>query len=227
MAVNIAPITFKEHANTKIKPLSDFNAFANRHISPLVVHEFSRAACSFPIVFIQEPESKNYKVVAMFSVQPNENKFVQDGKWTAAYLPHNFARGPFFISSDDKPVVCLNQGDDRVSETEGEALFNEKGEQSEYFKGIIGSIENLMQQEAATEAFIKKLVELELMRPSNLNIQRKDGSKHEVTGISIVDEEKFKNLTDEQVLQLNKSGFLGLIYIHLCSLGQIQNLLRD
>lgn len=227
MAVNIAPITFKEHAKTKVKPLSDFSVFANRHISPLVVHEFSRAACSFPIVFIQEPESKKYKVVAMFSVQPGENKFVEDGKWTAGYLPHNLARGPFFISNDEKPVVCLNQDDARISEEEGQALFTETGEQTEYFKGIITSIESLMQQEAATEAFIAKLAELELLRPSNLNIQRKDGTKHEITGISIVDEEKFKALTDEQVLDLNKSGFLGLIYIHLCSLGQIQTLLRD
>ncbi|GGA87611.1 SapC family protein [Neiella marina] len=227
MAVNIAPITAQQHANTKIKPLTDFNVFAKRHMSPLVVHEFSRAACCFPIVFIQEPESKKYKVVAMFSIAPNENKFVVDGKWNATYLPHNMARGPFFISNDEKPVICLNQDDARVSETEGLPLFTETGERSEYFEGIIGSIENLIQQDAATEAFIAKLTELDLLQASNLNIQRKDGTKQEVTGINIVDEEKFKQLSDEQVLQLNKTGFLGLIYIHLCSLGQIQSLLRD
>ncbi|MCM2679042.1 SapC family protein [Echinimonas agarilytica] len=227
MSVKIAPITAKDHSDIKIKPLGDFSGFAERHLSPITIHEFSRAASCFPIVFIKDSESDQYKVVAMFSVNPKQNVFVKDGKWTATYLPVNLARGPYFISNDEKPVICIDENDARVSKEEGAPLFNENGERSEYFDGIIESMQNLINQDGVTQQFIDKLVELELLHASNLTITRKDGTKHEVSGIHMVDEPKFKELTDEQVLDLNKSGFLGLIYIHLCSLGQIQNLLRD
>ena len=228
MSVKVAPITPQAHAKTKVKPLSDFSIHAERHMSPITVHEFSRAASNFPIVFIKDPESDHYKVVVMFSVLPKQNVFVTaEGKWKANYVPQNMARVPFYVSNDEEPVICIDENDARVSQEEGEALFSEDGKRSDYFEKIIASMQNLINQDAVTEAFVKKLVELELLHSSNLTITRKDGGKQEVTGIHIVDEEKFKKLDDEQVLALNKSGYLGLIYVHLCSLGQTQNLLRD
>lgn len=228
MSVKVAPITPQAHGKTKVKPLSDFSVYKDRHMSPLTVHEFSRAASCFPIVFIKNPESEEYKVVAMFSVMPNENVFVtEEGKWNANYVPQSLARVPFYVSSDDEPVICIDENDPRVSEEEGQALFNEDGEKSEYFTKIIDSMQSLINQDGVTGAFVKKLVEMELMQASSLTISKKDGTKQEINGIHIVDEAKFKALTDEQVLELNKLGYLGLIYVHLTSLGQTQNLLRD
>lgn len=228
MSVKIAPITPQAHGKTKVKPLSDFSIYKERHMSPLTVHEFTRAASCFPIVFIKNPESEDYKVVAMFSVMPNHNVFVtEDGKWTANFVPQSMARVPFYVSSDDEPVICIDENDARVSEDEGQALFDEAGEKTEYFAKIIESIQNLMNQDGMTQVFVKKLVDMDLLQSSSLTISKKDGSKQEINGIHIVDEAKFKALDDEKVLELNKLGYLGLVYVHLTSLGQTQNLLRE
>ena len=228
MSVKISPITPQAHGKTKVKPLSDFSIYKERHMSPLTVHEFTRAASCFPIVFIKAPESEDYKVVSMFSVMPNQNVFVSDeGKWTANYVPQSLARVPFYVSSDDEPVICIDENDARVSEDEGQALFDEAGEKTEYFQKIIDSIQNLMNQDGVTQVFVKKLVDMDLLQSSSLTISKRDGSKQEINGIHIVDETKFKALSDEQVLELNKLGYLGLVYVHLTSLGQTQNLLRE
>lgn len=225
MSVQIAPITSQKHANTKIKPLSDFSPYKERHICPLTVHEFSRAASCFPIVFLKKPETEAFSAVAMLSTEIGSNKFVtEDGKWTANYLPQHIARVPYCISSDDEPVICIDENDPRVSEEEGEALFTEEGERTDYFKHVIESMQTLIHQDGATKEFLQKMAEMELLQDSSLTITRKDGKKQEITGIWVIDEPKFKELTDEQVLELNKLGYLGLIYVHFCSLGQTQNL---
>ncbi len=226
MSVKVSPITPQTHAKTKVKPLTDFSAFKERHISPLTVHEFSRAASSFPIVFIKNPKSEEYKVVALLSVEQNNNAFVtEDGKWTANYLPQSIARIPFYISSDEKPVMCIDDNDPRVNEEEGEALFDDKGEKTEFFEKVLKSMQALMDQEVVTNAFTKTMVDLDLMKGSNLTIAKKDGTKQEITGIYLVDEEKLKALADDKVLELHKKGFLGLIYAHMCSLGQTHSLI--
>ena len=42
-----------------------------------------------------------------------------------------------------------------------------------------------------------------------------------------MDEERFLALADEQVLALNKAGFLGWVYAHLMSLGNANLLFED
>lgn len=228
MSAKIAPITPQAHGKVKVKPLSDFSVFKERHMTPITVHEFARVASCFPIVFVKSPSEEAYKVVSMFSVLPNENTFVsEDGQWTANYLPQSLARIPFFVSSDEKPLICIDENDPRVSEEEGEALFNEKGEKTEYFDKVIKNLETMIQQDHVTTAFLKKMVELELFQASNLTITQKDGSKQDIAGIHLIEESKLKELSDEKILELHKSGFLALIYMHFASLGQTQNLLRD
>ena len=227
MATKIAPITFENHGKTKIKPLTDFSIFKERHVCPLTVHEFARANSCFPIIFLKKPEVDEYNAVAMFSIVPNKNAFVtDDGAWNANYLPQHMARVPYCVSNDENPVICLDESSSRVNEEEGAALFNEDGGRSEYFEKIIDSIQSLINQDNATRQFVAKLSELELLQESNLTISKKDGSKQEITGIYLINENKFKELTDEQVLELNKSGFLGLIYMHFASLGQTQNVAK-
>lgn len=84
---------------------------------------------------------------------------------------------------------------------------------------------NYLDQEHQTKRFAKELEDAGLLvtRSIGMNIGEK---KMNVDGISMVDEEKLKELSDEDFLALHKKGMLSFIYTHLISMRQVQNLMR-
>jgi len=68
---NIKPITVKDHKNTKIKSIDNFDFVKDIHLASVMVHEFSRAASTYPIVFLEDTllhYLKQVKIIDMLSV---------------------------------------------------------------------------------------------------------------------------------------------------------------
>ena len=56
MFQKVVPVNKDVHARTRIKEISSF-AFASKfHVAYLTMHEFTRAAAIFPIVFLEDKE---------------------------------------------------------------------------------------------------------------------------------------------------------------------------
>jgi len=60
----------------------------------------------------------------------------------------------------------------------------------------------------------------------NAKIDMADGQEFALTGLLAVDEKKLLQLSDEQALELFKSGELAWVYCHLMSLGNISSLVN-
>ena len=65
----ITPIIKERHANKKVKELADFNFADKLNVASIMVHEFSKAASIYPIVFIEDKENDKFKAVALLGLE--------------------------------------------------------------------------------------------------------------------------------------------------------------
>lgn len=227
MSLQIAPLQKEKHAQTKINISSPFGFAQDQHILPVVVQEFVRIGAEMPIVFIKDPATERFDVVAMLGLQTGENLMVADGKWQGFYVPKVLWNHPLILaddpSKDGQLLVALVESSPMVNTETGHALFDETGAESDFLKSRVDSMKEFYMQSQTTRAFNKALADLDLLVPQTLTIKL-EGKPREITGIYIVDEKKLSSLSDEQLLDLNKRGMMPAIYAHLMSLQQVQRL---
>jgi len=227
MFKNIKPITVKDHKNTKIKSIDNFDFVKDIHLASVMVHEFSRAASTYPIVFLEDKTTDQFRPVVMLGLSEGENLFVENGKWKASYIPAIIRRYPFALSKtgeDNRYVICIDQDSQFVNETEGQAIFNEDGTGSEVIDRVKKYLTELQQMEAFTEAFCKEMKSENMFTPLNMKVKVGNEIKN-VGGAYVINEERFNSLNDEKFMELRKKQYIPVIYSHLSSLAQIERLL--
>lgn len=89
---------------------------------------------------------------------------------------------------------------------------------------MIQFLQNFTHEMERTRELVNALNELQLLTPSTLQLTHASGENFVLRDFQAVDEARFAELTDEQVLSLHKKGFLGWIYAHLMSLGNANQL---
>jgi hypothetical protein len=212
------------HKDTRIKPLNNDFGFARDTNSVIVAGvEFSEAAKDYPIVFAQAGEG--IVPVALLGLRNAENLFVKpDGSWDARYIPAFVRRYPFVLAEtgqgQEQRVVCIDEGFAGFNQADGELLF-ENEEPTPMLKQAIDFLEEYQKQYLRTEAFLKRLQELDLLVSLNAKVDLVSGEQFSLTGLMAVDEKKLLGLSDELALQFFKSGELGWVYCHLMSLGNL------
>ena len=112
MFQQIVPVNKDRHAGKKILPVSDFRFAAKHHIAYLTLHEFVRAASTYPVLFLEDKANDDFRPVALLGLTAGENAFVgEDGQWQAGYIPAIIRRYPFALSQsgeDDRFLVCVD-----------------------------------------------------------------------------------------------------------------------
>ena len=227
MSLQIAPVQKEKHAQTKINTANAFTFAQEQHILPVVVQEFVRVGAEMPIVFIKDPASERFDVVAMLGLKTGENLMVANGVWQGFYVPKVLWNHPLIFADDPAQegqlIVALVESSPMVNTETGHALFNEDGTESDFLVSRVDSMKEFFLQSQTTKAFNQALADMDLLTPQTLTIKL-EGKPREITGIYIVDEKKLNSLSDEQLLDLSKRGMMPAIYAHLMSLQQVQRL---
>lgn len=226
---NIVPITHDQHKNKKIKPIANFDFARQFNIASIMVHEFSRAASTYPIVFLEDKDRDEFRPVVLMGLETGENLFIRDGKWDASYIPAIIRRYPFALAKtpeeDDNYTVCLDNSSELVNEEEGESLFDNAGKPSEMMERVKRYLAELQQMEKFTQDFCHFLAEHNMFTPLNMKVRQQDEIKN-ITGCYVVNEERLSNMSDEGFLTFRNKQFLPAMYAHLISLAQIERLLK-
>jgi hypothetical protein len=226
MTISYVPLDKTKHKDIKINLTHNFAHAKDTHLAAATLREYAQVASCMPIVIIKDPKSENFHSVAMLGTEQGVNLFLQDGKWQGHCVPLNVQRYPFDVRPDgDKLGVFFDENSELVG-TEGEPLFTEEGEPSPFLQNRQQLLSELANSEMATQDFIKKIVELDLLDPIQLGVQYVDGSKRNITGMHGINEKRLQALEEAQILELHKSGFLGAIYALLMSLGQLNRLVQ-
>jgi len=215
------------HKNFKIAPTNDFKFSAKTNSITLTAIEFIEAAKEYPIVFAKISDDVMVPV-ALLSLRNDENLFVNsEGKWDARYVPAFVRRYPFVLAENDGKqfTVCIDEAFPGLNEKDGQALFDEKGENTPFLQNALDFMNNFQTQFKMTEDFVKQLKDLDLLIEISAKAELAGGDQYLLSGIMIVDEQKLLKLPAKKVNDLFQSGKLGWIYAHLISLSNMSRLL--
>jgi hypothetical protein len=224
---NVAPLNRDRHRNLKIRTDGRVSFAAGTHLLPLAALELYEAARDYPIVFASSDDATPLAIVGL---RPDENLFVgEDGRWAeGAYVPAFVRRYPFVLYRADEAssnyMVCLDESYDGLSETEGVPLFDEDGKESEVVDRVRNLLKDVLTETERTRRFVERLKTLELLSVQSIQVEDRNGTRYGLRDFRMVDETKLKALDNEVLGELNRNGYLGCIFAHLISLGNVTRL---
>lgn len=220
----------ERHQKLNIQLKTNHFAFAKNTNSVLIAgSEFIEAARDYPIVFVGA-QGGPFTLAALVGLNDQENVLVGgDGRWESnTYIPAFIRRYPFVLAATEGAealTVCVDESYEGLSNEHGEALFNADGTETTYLKNVIEFLVLFHGEMKKTTTFAAKVFELDLLTPKVVTFER-DGVKKTLEGAWVIDEIKLNALSDEKLLELVKTGYLGWIYAHLMSLNNLQRLAK-
>jgi hypothetical protein len=219
------------HSKLKLQvPVTDWSLAGKLNAMFVAAAEFGDTCREFPIVFVRAGKDDDgidaIAPIAVLGLTQNDNLYVTAGRWRADYMPAVMRMYPFCIARVDAErfAVCVDMAYSGVNETDGQPLFAEDGKPGELTASLQKQLEVLEGEIQRTRAVCRRLLELDLLRDMRFDATLPDGKQHTVDGFLTVDDEKMTNLPEATVMELHKSGLLGLIHLHWVSMGNMRRL---
>lgn len=232
---NVAILNAESHRNTLVR--SGYSKEFGHSIPNIITFptEFGDVQSEYPILFRKDPETGEFGCFAMLGFQLDENLFLTDEGWAARYVPAALAKGPFMIGfqnqeaqgkSAREPVINIDLDDVRVSESDGEKLFDENNNLTPYVENIVQLLSGIHKGIEFSKHMINMYLEFDLIEPVTIDVQFNNGENVQLQGCYTIHEEKLKSLTGEPLQKLNESGFLQAAYLAIASLNNIKKLIE-
>ena len=223
------PVNPGRHGDWSVKAGTDYGFAKHVNAVPLMTSEFQSAAAEYAIVFTGTPETVMPALI--LGVREGENLFLDDaGTWGATYVPAFLRRYPFvFSASEDGATftLCIDEEFSGANqEGRGERLFDSDGERTQYLEGVLGFLQVYQAHFRRTQAFCKRLVELDLMEPMQAQLRLPDGGQLALTGFMAVNRKRLNALDGEQLSTLAQAEELELLYTHLMSMQNFRSMVE-
>lgn len=221
---NLHIINKDSDKSLKIKEVEGFSYAENLRSCAITITEFFEAAKSLPILFSLDDSF----VGAVVLLGLNEEKnllLMPDATWKPnEYIPAFVRRYPFiFVQNDDQLALAVDMDAPQVNKKSGKAIFNRKGEPSEYAETVMTFMETYQQDNQKTVQLLNQFKDLNLLEEANISINT-DEDTFVLKGLHTINEEALSSLSNEQVLALVQSGAYKLIVAHLMSLTNLNKL---
>ncbi len=193
--------------------------------------EFRDIQSCYPILFTKDPDTGGFFAAAVLGFEADQNLFLQDNGWDASYIPALLQRQPFLIATGGEgdnaaPVVSLDLDHPRVSQDEGEALFDVEGDSTEFLNQKIALLDKLHRGLQHGSGFIDTLLQHELLEQITLDIAFNDGSKKSVQNFYSIAEERLYQLNGDVLESLNKAGYLQPVFMAVASLSRMRDIIE-
>ena len=225
----VEAVNKQRHLDWSIKAESHYGFAKQVNSVPLMAVEFPSAAEDYSIVFAGEGD--DLLPVVIMGVRQDENLYIDDkGHWTASYIPAFVRRYPFVFASTDAGktlTLCLDEEYTGCNqEGRGERLFDADGEQTHYLGKVLDFLQDYQTHYQRTQAFCKKLNELELFEDMGAKFTLPNGEERTLTGFKVISKEKLKALPQDELMALMANDGLELIYTHLHSMRNLNKVLQ-
>jgi hypothetical protein len=232
---DIRALSSEVHRNLRVITKRGAEYGENTHFVPVVADELRSLVLEYPVILLKDKESERFNLCAMLGFEHNENLFLDGDLWDATYVPVHIRRQPFSLTytakkDDGKPdpssyIISVDVGSNRVQADEGERLFDEDGNQTEFLKELSGMLAGIGTATASTEAFVSALATHDLIEPANLDVQFASGETKRFEGIYTVSDETLNKIEGDVLADLYKQGYLQAAWLILASAGNVQKLL--
>lgn len=215
------PVSHARHGSWSVEAGTDFAFSKSINSVPLTAVEFPSAAAEYVIIFAGSGDAVVPAV--LLGIRDQENLYLgADGGWKAKYVPAFLRRYPFVFSSQDEGktfTLCIDESFSGFNQQQrGQPLFEAERKPSQYVDNVLKFLQQYQVEFQRTQAFCKKLKELNLLEPMRAQIRLDSGENIALTGFMVVDRARLKTLASEKLVELAKTDELELIYIHLQSM---------
>lgn len=232
---NIAPLNRDHHRDLKLeKSRADAGFAADTHYVPVAGTEFEAAARDYPILFAGGDEGGP---ILLLGLKEGRNPFVtDDNRWRQdTYVPAFVRRYPFVLARQDDTeagaesgdpgyTVCIDEACPAFGEDDGDALFDDEGNDSQLLQNHVAFLNQHLADTERTNKFHRRLRELDLLVPRDLQISRPGGQYYTLKDFSFIDVSRLNRLSDVEIATLQRDGHLAWIHAHLISLGNLSRL---
>ncbi len=197
--------------------------------------EFADIQREYPIFFRKDAKTGEYVAIALLGFAQDENLFLEGDRWDAKYVPGLIARGPFLIGFQDReeggemrrePMIHVDLDHPRVSETEGEPLFQENGSNSSYLNSVVSVMSGINDGLAHNKAMFSAFTSLGLIEPLKLQINLDPETQYDLLGLHTISEQKLNALSAEDLHKLHRSGYLYGAFLVLASVNNLGRLVE-
>lgn len=226
----VVPLSKVQHQNLCITPLKDYKHTRNTNSLYIAAVEFLQAAREYPILFGTGTDGIIFPMV-LLGLRNNENLYVsKKGEWLTKYIPAYVRRYPFILAADKQNsgnfVVCIDESYAGFNEKNtGTRLFTDDSNESSLLKQSVDFLKDYQNHIQATNLFCNTIKELHIIEPMQVNME-KGGKKQTLGGFMCINRKRLKELPDEKMAAMVKNDFLELIYAHLHSLVNLDNLIK-
>lgn len=224
----VVPLSAGRHADCSVEIGGTYEFTGKINSVPLMAVEFPSAAAEYAIVFAGSDASLTPAVI--LGIRGAENLYInQTSAWDAKYIPAFVRRYPFVFSASadgQRLTLCIDEefsGFNR--EGRGQPLFSD-GRPTGYVDNVLKFLQEFQTQFVRTQAFCKKIRELDLLEPMQAQVDLATGGRLALGGFKAVSLQKLKALPGEKLASLAQTDELELLYLHLYSMRNFSSL-RD
>jgi hypothetical protein len=216
------------HANIGLDAAAKPFGFCSKiRAVPLTISEIPEASKHFPVVFMSKEEPMP---LAILGLHEDVNLFVDDaGNWEAmTYIPGYLRRYPFALAgetSGDRMALVIDAAYEGFSKTAARKLF-ENNDMSQFAKQAMEFTQTYEQDRRLTDQIVKELKKYDFIQGQTAQYTPAgDTQPRPFANYFGVDEQKLRDLSDEQFLELRKINVLPILYAHLMSLANWRTLI--
>ena len=223
---NIQILDKTQHKELCVNNRLSFEHVENANLVPLVADEFIYAAVNFPVVFVKDPTTGEFRSAGLVGLAQGENLIFNRQGSLSTYIPASVYRYPFSAVINEATghlSLCVDMDSKLVGE-QGERLFRTSGEPTEFTIKKINDLSKLMTQEANTYQFIDFLFKKGLIEPVEIKLNFDSGNSA-LGGLYRVSQTALNSLDDETIVFIQRNNYFALIHAHLLSFGHIQRLI--
>jgi len=215
------PLSAARHGQVSLEAKGDYSFSAGINAVPLMAVEIVRAATEYAIVFTAAGD--DVVPAAVLGVKGDQNLYLTaDAHWQAKYIPAFIRRYPFvFAASEDKKTLtlCIDETHPGVNrEGRGQRLFGEDGKPTTYTENVLKFLQEYQAHFERTKLFGKHLKDLGLLEPMQATVTTPKGEQLKLGSFMAVSRTKLRELGAEQLASLAKTDELELVYLHLYSM---------
>ena len=224
----LEPLSSSQHADYKSRTAMKAPFLVNNHAVPITVDEFVSVQRFCPIVF---SSGENPVPLALMGLNEGVNVFVEDDGSLIGevYLPAYVRRYPFMLArlrpDAQELSLCFDPTSGLVGEyDDGNPLFTD-GQPSETTNAILKFCEEFELSAQRTVSFVKELTDAGLLMDGEVSIQPAEAPQPFVyRGFQMVNEEKLRELSGEDLTRMNRNGMIALIFAHLFSMAVVREI---
>ena len=221
----------------ELRLITRHGAMFGDNVNQVLVYpsEYQDIQRHYPI-FFRQIEGGGFKSVALLGFDREENLFLEDDRWNAAYVPALLRIGPFLIGQpkaapgedpppDAEAMILVDTGHPRISRGEGEMLFLAHGGNSPALTQVTQVLRQVYAGAQVSDRMFAAFYEAGLLAPVEIEVKVSDQQAYILKDMFTISRDALHGLSGDNLKALNAAGFLALAFQVVSSMGNLAHMI--